>query len=61
MLLLLLLLTLLSSATATATTTATATATSLPYLNVDGFSWAENLCFDGNGNLFVSDWRRCNY
>ena len=31
---------------------------SLPYLNVDGFSWAENLCFDGNGNLFVSDWRR---
>jgi len=34
------------------------TSSSLPYLNVDGFSWAENLCFDGNGNLFVSDWRR---
>ncbi len=27
----------------------------LPMLNVDGFSWAENLCFDGLGGLFVSD------
>jgi sugar lactone lactonase YvrE len=27
----------------------------LPCLNVDGFSWAENLAFDGLGNLFVSD------
>jgi len=27
----------------------------LPLLNIDGFTWAENLVFDGNGNLFVSD------
>lgn len=27
----------------------------LPTLNVDGFSWAENLVFDGLGGLFVSD------
>lgn len=29
--------------------------TSLPTLEVDGFSWAENLAFDGLGSLFVSD------
>ncbi len=28
---------------------------SLPTLNIDGFSWAENLAFDGNGGLFVSE------
>lgn len=27
----------------------------LPYLSVPGFSWAENLVFDGIGNMFVSD------
>lgn len=27
----------------------------LPMLNMDGFSWAENLVFDGLGGLFVSD------
>lgn len=27
----------------------------LPTLNMAGFTWAENLCFDGHGNLFVSD------
>lgn len=27
----------------------------LPLLVVDGFGWAENLCFDGLGNLFVSE------
>eukprot|EP01102_Stenamoeba_stenopodia_P004332 TRINITY_DN14653_c0_g1_i1.p1 TRINITY_DN14653_c0_g1~~TRINITY_DN14653_c0_g1_i1.p1 ORF type:complete len:355 (-),score=60.57 TRINITY_DN14653_c0_g1_i1:94-1158(-) len=26
-----------------------------PLLNISGFSWAENLIFDGVGNLFVSD------
>jgi len=26
-----------------------------PFLDLDGFSWAENLAFDGKGNLFVSD------
>lgn len=29
---------------------------SLPLLSIDGFSWAENLVFDGNGSLFVSDY-----
>jgi hypothetical protein len=33
-------------------------ATSLPQLNVDGFGWAENLCFDGRGGLFVSELTR---
>ena len=28
---------------------------SMPMLNIDGFTWAENLVFDGNGHLFVSD------
>ena len=28
---------------------------SLPSLEVRGFSWAENLVFDGMGNMFVSD------
>lgn len=28
---------------------------SLPMLNIDGFSWAENLVFDGLGGLFVSE------
>ena len=27
----------------------------LPDLIVSGFTWAENLCFDGLGNLFVTD------
>lgn len=27
----------------------------LPLLEVSGFSWAENLAFDGRGSLFVSD------
>ncbi len=27
----------------------------LPVLDMSGFSWAENLAFDANGNLFVSD------
>ena len=27
----------------------------LPVLDVRGFAWAENLVFDGQGNLFVSD------
>lgn len=27
----------------------------LPTLNIDGFSWAENLVFDGLGGLFVSE------
>ena len=27
----------------------------LPILEVDGFSWAENLVFDGLGSMFVSD------
>ena len=27
----------------------------LPILNIDGFTWAENLVFDGNGHMFVSD------
>jgi hypothetical protein len=27
----------------------------VPNLNITGFSWAENLFFDGQGNLFVSD------
>ena len=27
----------------------------LPLLEVDGFGWAENLCFDGLGSLFVSE------
>lgn len=27
----------------------------LPMLNIDGFSWAENLAFDGIGGLFVSE------
>lgn len=31
------------------------TVRSLPLLNIDGFTWAENLAFDGLGNLFVSD------
>jgi len=26
-----------------------------PLLNISGFSWAENLIFDGAGSLFVSD------
>ena len=26
-----------------------------PILNISGFAWAENLFFDGMGNLFVSD------
>ena len=26
-----------------------------PLLSIDGFSWAENLVFDGKGNLFVSE------
>jgi sugar lactone lactonase YvrE len=30
-------------------------ANSLPTLNFGGFTWAENLCFDGRGNLFVSE------
>lgn len=30
-------------------------ANSLPILNFGGFTWAENLCFDGRGNLFVSE------
>jgi hypothetical protein len=30
-------------------------ASTLPMLNISGFSWAENLAFDGHGNLFVSD------
>lgn len=29
--------------------------TPLPLLEVAGFGWAENLCFDGMGNLFVSE------
>lgn len=28
---------------------------SLPLLNMDGFSWAEQLVFDGRGNMFVSE------
>lgn len=35
-----------------------AAASSLPTLVVDGFSWAENLIFDGVGNMFVSEARR---
>ena len=31
---------------------------SLPLLVVDGFSWAENLAFDGLGSLFVSELNR---
>lgn len=27
----------------------------LPKLNFDGFAWAENLCFDGIGHVFVSE------
>lgn len=27
----------------------------LPLLEMDGFGWAENLCFDGLGSLFVSE------
>lgn len=27
----------------------------VPMLNVDGFSWAEQLVFDGRGNMFVSE------
>jgi sugar lactone lactonase YvrE len=30
-------------------------AASLPTLNIGGFSWAENLAFDGLGGLFVSE------
>lgn len=30
-------------------------AADLPSLNFEGFSWAENLAFDGLGNLFVTD------
>jgi hypothetical protein len=30
-------------------------ALALPQLVVGGFSWAENLCFDGRGSLFVSE------
>lgn len=30
-------------------------AADLPLLNFEGFSWAENLAFDGLGNLFVTD------
>lgn len=28
---------------------------SLPLLNIEGFSWAEQLVFDGRGNMFVSE------
>jgi len=28
-----------------------------PLLNISGFAWAENLFFDGAGNLFVSDFQ----
>jgi len=34
---------------------ATSMSNSLPLLNLDGFSWAEQLVFDGRGNLFVSE------
>ena len=27
----------------------------LPYLNIDGFAWAENLVFDGLGHMFVAE------
>ena len=30
----------------------------LPMLEVGGFSWAENLVFDGNGGLFASEYHR---
>lgn len=29
--------------------------TGYPVLNITGFTWAENMAFDGKGNLFVSD------
>ena len=32
-----------------------AAASSLPLLNVGGYAWAENLVFDCQGNMFVSD------
>ena len=33
-------------------------ANSLPYLNIEGFSWVENLIFDGLGKMFLSEWRQ---
>lgn len=37
---------------------ALAVANSLPYLNIAGFSWVENLIFDGLGKMFLSEWRQ---
>ena len=34
---------------------AVASSADLPVLNFEGFSWAENLAFDGLGSLFVTD------
>jgi len=41
--------------TALASTGSATSEAELPLLNVDGFAWAENLAFDGYGNLFVSE------
>jgi hypothetical protein len=41
--------------TAIAKTEAFGLTSELPILNFDGFAWAENLAFDGLGNMFVSE------
>lgn len=41
--------------TTTSATGTTVSTTAGALLNVDGFTWAENLAFDGLGSLFVSE------
>lgn len=41
--------------TAAATTAPTAVESEAPLLEVSGFSWVENLVFDGRGNLWASE------